>query len=80
VLRELATIQSEGYRAYAEALERFGKNESSYAELLTKGGDIYVASLIKVSTQALKGSSDMAKSFVDLFGVRSAENVEAKKE
>ena len=59
MLRELAVRQGQAYRAYGEALERFGEAKIGWAELMRTSGDIYYKEAGQAVRSVFRAGSDI---------------------
>jgi hypothetical protein len=84
VLREIATHQGAAYRAYGEALERFGHGSLNTSGLLKEAGDLYFREAGRVASGLFSAATEVYSSALGVIGARvlppkdDHENLKAK--
>jgi hypothetical protein len=59
VLRELAVQQGLAYRAYGEALQRFGEDQIGWKELFKTSGDLYFKEAVHTAWSLIRANTNV---------------------
>jgi hypothetical protein len=70
VLREIAAHQGAAYRAYGEALERFGEGTLNTSGLLKEAGDLYFKEAGRVASGLFCAVTELYSSALGTIGAR----------
>lgn len=70
VFREIAAHQGAAYRAYGEALERFGNGSLSSSDLFKEAGDLYYREAGRVASGLFSAYTDVYALALESVGAR----------
>lgn len=70
VLREIAAHQGAAYRAYGDALERFGQGTLNTSGLLKEAGDLYFKEAGRVASGLFSAATEVYSSALGAIGAR----------
>jgi hypothetical protein len=70
VLREMAVHQAAAYRAYGEALERFGNGSLNSSDLFKEAGDLYYREAGRVASGLFSAYTEVYVQVLDSVGAK----------